>query len=73
MIWFDGGGLATGKPDATRVWTAKVIPICVPTTAARVNDWLLLSSSLLALLLLHLCSYHCWLKVGKYWLKSGLD
>ena len=43
MIWFDGRGLGTDKPGAARVWIAKVISICVPTTAARVDDWLLLS------------------------------
>jgi len=38
MIWFDGRGLAKGKPNAARVWTTKVISFSVPTTAARENE-----------------------------------
>ena len=69
MIWFDGCGLATDKPDAASVWIAKVTSLCVPTTAARVDDWLLLnyffaSIAFTAFMYLSLCT-----EVGKMLVK----
>ena len=69
MIWFDGRGLATDKPDTARVWIAKVISICVPTTAARVDDWLLLSWFFISIALIALKHLSLWAEGGKILVK----